>query len=120
ALRLSYDLIKTGVFIINYLINKVNGMKKFINTLKKYLSIKNMILASFMMLPIVATAADLFVGGKGTIKDTFGSGSTVNYILLLLEVLAGVFLYIKTKNLAMLGGIAVVVVFLNVAFGILG
>ncbi|WP_445260725.1 type IV conjugative transfer system pilin TraA [Pantoea sp. Nvir] len=57
--------------------------------------------------------------GKTTINDTFGSGSTVVWILYILEIIAAVFTYVKTKNLAMFGGIAAVMVFINVAFGII-
>lgn len=66
-----------------------------------------------------AHAEDLFSGGKATISDTFGSGSTVVWILYIIEILAAVFTYVKTKNLAMFGGIAAVMVFINVAFGII-
>ncbi|WP_275556747.1 type IV conjugative transfer system pilin TraA [Mixta sp. Marseille-Q2659] len=66
-----------------------------------------------------AHAEDLFANGKTTINDTFGSGSTVVWILYILEIIAAVFTYVKTKNLAMFGGIAAVMVFINVAFGII-
>lgn len=66
-----------------------------------------------------ASAADLFSGGKSTISDTFGASSTVIWILYVLEIIAAIFTYVKTKNLAMFGGIAAVMVFVNVAFGII-
>ncbi|MGX2956911.1 type IV conjugative transfer system pilin TraA [Ursidibacter arcticus] len=68
--------------------------------------------------PINAYAADLAAGAKSTIKDTFGSGSTFLYTLYLLEVLSGIFLYIKTKNLAVFGGIIAVIIFTTVAFAL--
>lgn len=68
---------------------------------------------------IQAQAEDLFSGGKSTMTDTFGGNSTVVWILYVLEILAAVFTYVKTKNLAMFGGIAAVLVFVNVAFSIL-
>ncbi|QGY32541.1 type IV conjugative transfer system pilin TraA [Pantoea cypripedii] len=64
-------------------------------------------------------AVDLFIGGKPMIKDTLGSDSTVVWILYVLEVIAGAWVYIKTKNLAMFGGIAAVMIYINVAFGII-
>ena len=65
-----------------------------------------------------AHAVDLFKNGKTTVKDTFGSGSTVVWILYVLEILAAIFSYVKTKNLAVFGGIAAIMVFVNVVFGL--
>jgi len=66
-----------------------------------------------------AHAEDLFKGGKQTIGDTFGSGSTIVWIIYLLEILFAAFTYMKTKNLIMFAGIAAVLVFINVAFSII-
>ncbi|NIF23910.1 type IV conjugative transfer system pilin TraA [Candidatus Pantoea multigeneris] len=66
-----------------------------------------------------AHAQDLFSSGKETIRDTFGTNSTTVWILYVLEVLFAIFTYIKTKNLALFGGIAALLVFANVAFGLL-
>jgi len=79
-----------------------------------------LLLIAFLVAPAVQVhAADLFAGGKATISDTFGSGSTVVWVLYILEIIAAIFAYVKTKNLAMFGGIAAVMVFVNVAFGII-
>ncbi len=64
-------------------------------------------------------AADLLVGGKQTVDDTFGKDSTLAKWVIIGEILVGVFMYIKTKNLMLLAGVAVVIVFLNVAFGLI-
>lgn len=61
-------------------------------------------------------AADLLVGGKQTVDDTFCKDSTLAKWVIIGEILVGVFMYIKTKNLMLLAGVAVVIVFLNVAF----
>ncbi|ELX8408218.1 TPA: type IV conjugative transfer system pilin TraA [Klebsiella oxytoca] len=77
------------------------------------------IFVALMMTPSLhAHAVDLFKNGKTTVKDTFGSGSTVIWILYVLEILAAMFSYIKTKNLAVFGGIAAIMVFVNVVFGL--
>ncbi|WON75520.1 type IV conjugative transfer system pilin TraA [Serratia sp. UGAL515B_01] len=76
-------------------------------------------LAIVMTPSLHAYADDLFKGGKSTINDTFGSGSTVIWILYILEIMAAIFAYVKTKNLAVFGGIAAVIVFVNVVFGII-
>lgn len=75
---------------------------------------------AIMSTPVMqAEAVDLFKGGKTTIQDTFGSGSTIIWILYIIEILFALFTYIKTKNLAMFASIAAVLVFVNVAFGII-
>ncbi|HAZ4164077.1 TPA: TraA fimbrial protein precursor, partial [Escherichia coli] len=40
------------------------------------------------------------------------------WILYVLEILAAIFSYVKTKNLAVFGGIAAIMVFVNVVFGL--
>ena len=65
-------------------------------------------------LPTIAMATDLAAGAKQDIKDTFGVGSTA-----WLEILAAAFLYVKTKNLAVFGGVVALMLFGNVAFGLL-
>lgn len=70
-------------------------------------------------LPTIAMATDLAAGAKQDIKDTFGVGSTAWYVVMVLEILAAAFLYVKTKNLAVFGGIVALMLFGNVAFGLL-
>lgn len=66
-----------------------------------------------------AQAADLFADGRETVTDTFGADSTVLYILLILEVLAAIFAYVKTKNLAIFGGIAAIMIFTTIVFNMI-
>lgn len=77
------------------------------------------VLFMLFLSPFNAFAADLAASGKQTIKDTFGSGSTVMYALFVLEILSGAFFYIKTKNLAVLGGIVALLIFTTVAFSLI-
>ncbi|MCT8760490.1 type IV conjugative transfer system pilin TraA [Glaesserella parasuis] len=98
-------------------------MEKSINFLKSHSgSVVHftfvVMLSLLLFTPLNAFAADLAASGKTTIKDTFGSGSTVMYTLYVLEILSGIFLYIKTKNLAVFGGIVAVLIFTTVAFGL--
>ncbi len=69
-------------------------------------------------MPVVAMAIDYAASAKQDVKDTFGPGSTAWYVVMVLEVLAAAFLYIKTKNLAVFGGIVALMLFGNVAFGL--
>ncbi|MBL0612487.1 type IV conjugative transfer system pilin TraA [Aeromonas jandaei] len=63
-------------------------------------------------------ADDLMKGGKQTVDDTFGKDSTLAKWIVMAEIFVAVIMYIKTKNLMLLLGVAVVIVFLNIAFGI--
>ncbi|BAO37006.1 type IV conjugative transfer system pilin TraA [Serratia marcescens] len=76
-------------------------------------------LALMFMPSTHAEAIDLFAKGRGNIKDTFGLSSTVVWILYIIEGLGAIYSYSKTKNLAVFGGIAAVMVFANVLFGII-
>ncbi|WP_349420269.1 type IV conjugative transfer system pilin TraA [Proteus genomosp. 6] len=98
--------------------NKVNSFfqnKSAITTLMLFV-----IGFAVMMMPTLHAYADgdLFAAGKDQIKESFGKNSTIIYILYVIEVLMAVFTYIRTKNLMMLGGIAAVMIFVNVAFGL--
>lgn len=63
-------------------------------------------------------AADILAPGATTVNETFGAGSTFAKWLILGEVIFGVFMYIKTKNLLLLGGVVVVIVFTTIGFNL--
>ena len=65
-----------------------------------------------------AQAADMLKAGAVTVNENFGNGSTFSKWLILGEVIFGVVSYIKTKNLLLLAGVIVVVVFTTVGFGL--
>lgn len=50
-------------------------------------------------------------GMKEDVKATFGKGSDTQYFILLAEGLAGAYAYIKTKNIAVLCGVPLLMVF---------
>lgn len=66
----------------------------------------------------LARAEDLMEAGKQTVTDTFGGGSAIAKWIILGEVIVGIITYIKTKNMFMLFGIAVVIVFTTIGFGL--
>ncbi|MBY4890603.1 hypothetical protein K5Y32_21935 [Pantoea sp. DY-15] len=68
----------------------------------------------------VSDADDLLESGKEVVNDTFGQGSFISTSILIGEVFMGMFLYVKTKNILMLLGFVILVVYLNVAFGVIG
>ncbi|KAA5971655.1 type IV conjugative transfer system pilin TraA [Pantoea sp. M_9] len=65
-----------------------------------------------------AGADDLLAGGKQTVDDTFGANSSIAVWIVLGEVIFGVIGYIRTKNIMLLFGVAVVVVFTTVGFSL--
>ncbi|MFC1040038.1 type IV conjugative transfer system pilin TraA [Pasteurella multocida] len=87
-------------------------------TQNKYMApfIAFLMVAVLSMMPSLSFAKDLVAAGKETITDTFGANSTVVYILYVLEVISALFLYIKTKNLAVFGGLVAVLIFTSIAF----
>ncbi|TDS84825.1 type IV conjugative transfer system pilin TraA [Rahnella sp. BIGb0236] len=75
-------------------------------------------IAALMFFSGNALADDLMAAGKGTVTDTFGANSAIATWIILAEVIVGIITYIKTKNMFMLFGIAVVIVFTTIGFGL--
>jgi type IV conjugative transfer system pilin TraA len=77
--------------------------------------------APLLMLLSAATPAvadDLLASGQQTVTDTFGADSSIAIWIVLAEVIVGVISYIRTKNIMLLFGVAVVVVFTTVGFSL--
>lgn len=62
----------------------------------------------------MAHATDLLAGGKDDVKATFGADSFVMMCIIIAELIVGVAMYIRTKNLLILLGLVVVIVFTSV------
>lgn len=62
----------------------------------------------------MANATDLLAGGKADVKATFGAGSFVMMCIIIAEVVVGVSMYIRTKNMLILLGAVVVIVFTSI------
>lgn len=62
----------------------------------------------------MAHANDLLQGGKDDVKATFGADSFVMMCIYIAEIVIGVATYIRTKNLLILLGLVVVIVFTTV------
>lgn len=78
-----------------------------------------LLVVAVTMLPELAFAKDLAAGAKTDVKDTFGQNSTFVSIILLLEILSAAWAYVLTKNLIVFGGVIGVMLFINVAFGLI-
>lgn len=85
---------------------------------------RNAVKSSLLPMIILATmsgnaqAVDLLAGGKEVANDTFGANSTIAVWIILAEVIVGAIGYIRTKNIMLLLGVAIVVVFTTIAFGL--
>ncbi|EBS1326603.1 type IV conjugative transfer system pilin TraA [Salmonella enterica subsp. enterica serovar Muenchen] len=62
----------------------------------------------------MANATDLLSGGKDDVKATFGADSFVIMCIYIAEMVVGLSMYIRTKNLLTLLGMVVVIVFTTV------
>ncbi len=73
-----------------------------------------LILSGVMLLlsafPQISCAQDLLAGQKTDINDTFGHGGTVEWILYIVEFLSCLWLYIKTRNPMVLGGLVLLII----------
>lgn len=66
----------------------------------------------------IAHADDLMAPGQQTVTDTFGENSSVALWIILGEVIFGAISYIRTKNIMLLFGVAVVIVFTTIGFSL--
>ena len=62
----------------------------------------------------MAQATDLLAGGKDDVKATFGADSFVMMCIIIAELIVGVGMYIRTKNLLILLGLVLVIFFTTV------
>lgn len=67
-----------------------------------------------------AAGGDLLSAAADPVKSTFGSDSTFAKWLILAEVIVGVIMYIRTKNMMLLMGAIVVVVATTVGYTLVG
>lgn len=72
--------------------------------------------------PSIANAAgtDLLASGKDDVVSTFGADSLVMMCVIIAEIIVSIGMYIKTKNLMVLMGLAVVIIFTTVGFSFVG
>ncbi|BEM90522.1 hypothetical protein SME46J_49920 (plasmid) [Serratia marcescens] len=77
------------------------------------------LMLALMFIPTTeAYAKDYFAKAKGDVKATFGAGSAVVYVIYFVEVLAALWMFIKSKSPAVFIGIVAVMLFVNVATGL--
>ncbi|QLK63887.1 type IV conjugative transfer system pilin TraA (plasmid) [Enterobacteriaceae bacterium Kacie_13] len=93
---------------------------KHLNTFRKNAGGIIPALAVMMLCSGNAMAEDLMAGGQEAVQDTFGADSSIAKWIILAEVIVGIITYIKTKNMFMLFGIAIVIVFTTIGFGLVG
>jgi type IV conjugative transfer system pilin TraA len=120
-MKITYKAMKACM--LNFVRQPINyGSITFMQRANILRTFKIAIVPSLILLCVVnaAHAIDLLEGGKETVKDTFGADSAIAGWLVLAEVICGVIAYIKTKNIFLLFGFAVVIVFTTVGFGITG
>ncbi|SPP32616.1 hypothetical protein ARAF_2957 [Arsenophonus endosymbiont of Aleurodicus floccissimus] len=98
------------------------GAVAIMKVLKQQKSLLTMMFLGMLMLfPAMRVYADPPTTG-GFIQWRRGGGEKHLWQRLnryLVEILAAIFAYVKTKNLAVFGGIAAVIVFVNVVFGLI-
>ncbi|EPM4187557.1 type IV conjugative transfer system pilin TraA (plasmid) [Klebsiella aerogenes] len=107
------------------------GVKPSLRT--RFFSKTKMLKAAKAVLPVAVLAAafpevamatttgtDLMKSGDGTVKATFGKGSSVVKWVILAEVIVGGIMYMMTKNVKFLAGFAILSVFVTVGMSVAG
>lgn len=99
-------------------------LRKIINKLDKYY--QKITLMIFGLILAGVAFADTPAGGdalsdlKPQVTSTFGHGSTIQYILLVGEILIAVYAFIKARNPIVLTGIVILVLFTAFAPKLIG
>ncbi|EPJ6123070.1 TPA: type IV conjugative transfer system pilin TraA [Klebsiella aerogenes] len=109
------------------------GVENKKSILSRIFNKKNVLKAAKGILPLAVLAAvfpqaalatttgrDLMKTGDGTVKATFGSGSSVVKWVILAEVIVGGIMYMMTKNVKFLAGFAILSVFVTVGMSVAG
>lgn len=65
-----------------------------------------------------ADATDLLAGQKDMISKNFGDNSTLIYAAYMAEIISAIAIYIKSKNLLVLVGLVVVLIFTKAGFSL--
>lgn len=100
-------------------------MNKLLNFLKLAKTKKSLLIASvfaFVLSAFInpAYADDLLSSGDSIVRDTLGQDSSLVKWIYILEVIAGLWAFVKTKNLAVLIGFVALIVGTTVAFTVIG
>lgn len=69
---------------------------------------------------LASSSADLFSSQSTTVSNTFGHGSSIEKWIYYAEIIIALAVYIKARNPLVFVGIAMVMIFTRVAFGIAG
>lgn len=77
--------------------------------------IKPLSLLFFVLVALDCEAKNYLEPLQQDIKDTFGANSMIPYLILLAEGVMGALAYSKTKNIMVLGGVPVLMVFTHFA-----
>ena len=101
--------------------NKIGVFKKTLLKQKLFLIVLISTVVAFYIGNALALdpSTDILQGAKGDVTTNFGPGSTFMYVVLAVEIVSGIIAFNKTKNLVVLSGFAIVIIFVNIAFGII-
>lgn len=107
--------------LINIMQQKITSIKKILSDQKLFLMSILAFVAAFYIGNALAVdpSTDILQGAKADVTTNFGPGSTFMYVVLAVEIVSGIIAFNKTKNLVVLSGFAIVIIFVNIAFGII-
>lgn len=103
---------------MSHVMTKINNLS--VNAcvqFKLYLPYIAVIMILFMVCSGHAFADDYLSGASESVASTFGEGSSFEKYLYLGEAVLGGFTYMKTKNIMVLAGVPVLMIFTHLFFG---
>lgn len=78
------------------------------------------LMLAVVIFPHIAGAEDLLKSQKADANDTFGHGSTVEWVLYIAEIIVSVVGYIKTRNPMVFAGLVILILITRAFFSLAG
>lgn len=78
------------------------------------------LMLAVVFFPHIANAEDLLKSQKADANDTFGHGSTVEWVLYIAEIIVSVVGYIKTRNPMVFAGLVILILITRAFFTLAG
>lgn len=100
-------------------LHRIFSKKNVLKVAKAFLPVA-VLASTFPEVAMATTGTDLMKSGDGTVKATFGKGSSVVKWVILAEVIVGGIMYMMTKNVKFLAGFAILSVFVTVGMSVAG
>ncbi|MBN7124670.1 conjugal transfer protein [Erwinia billingiae] len=103
----------------SFSLSRIKKCLKYSRDAQRNLALFALMLA-VVIFPHIAGAEDLLKSQKADANDTFGHGSTVEWVLYIAEIIVSVVGYIKTRNPMVFAGLVILILITRAFFSLAG